>query len=245
MFSFFSKKIYLKDLMEGFCDMHSHLLWGVDDGAANQELTTKLADGLADLGCEKVYLTPHIIYGLYDNQDEASLRARFAQTEKHKRIEFRLAAEYYLDEKFMDHVASDEPLLAMGNKHLLVEYGLQSNRVTHIDELFEVSISGYNIIIAHPERYMFLCEARNMHELNKLTSRKYALQLNLLSLLGVHGKNTQHMAEELLKEERYTFVGTDTHSMKYIERFEDGELSAKLAEPLKRLINNNKEILWR
>lgn len=245
MFDFLKKKIYLRDLLEEFHDIHCHLLWGVDDGAPNQQTATHLTNELAGLGFTHIYLTPHIIYGLYDNKDEATMRTRHAEMLPHDNVEYRLAAEYFLDEKFADHLAKPEELLTMGKDWLLCEYGLQVTRAGYLDQLFEASLNGYNIIIAHPERYAFAFEARNMREVEKLTSKGYALQLNLLSLTGHHGARIKRVAEELLLEGKYTFVGSDTHSQIYVNTLREATLSTKVAEALKPIINNNKQILWK
>ena len=245
MFNFFKKRVYLRDLLEDFHDVHSHILWGVDDGAPTQESTNRMADELANLGITHAYLTPHIIYGCYGNQSEESLRARFAELTPHSKLEYRLAAEYFLDEKFMERLQQPENLLTMGERHILVEYGLQTTRAEHLDMLFEASLRGLNIVMAHPERYAFAFDGRNMWEIEKLTSKGYALQLNLLSILGENGSKVRRVAEDMLLDGRYTFVGSDTHSRHYTRTMRDGTVTPKVAEALKVLINNNKEILWK
>ena len=100
-------------------------------------------------------------------------------------------------------------------------------------------------LLVHPERYAFVCEGHNRHELEKLTARKCALQLNLLSLIGSHGDKVRKVAEDLLLAGEYTFVGSDTHSRHYTSALREGTLSPKVADALKQLITNNKEILWK
>lgn len=245
MFGFFKKKVWLRDQLEGFYDVHSHLLWGVDDGCRDEKHTREVAAELANLGFKGAYLTPHIIYGLYGNNTEQGLRARFAELPTDLPIEVRLAAEYNLDERFSDHVTSSEPMLTLGSDHLLTEFSLGTSRVdTHVGDLFEAALSGKNIIIAHPERYAFVAAEKNMRELEKLTSKGYALQLNILSLSGYHGERVQSAAEKLLLEGRYTFVGSDVHSRVYIRALREGTISPKVVAPLKELIENNKHLIW-
>lgn len=245
MFDFFVKKIRLIDLTEGFCDVHSHLLWGVDDGSSDQNETDRLASKLSSIGFEKIYLTPHIIYGLYGDQCEKSLRSRFAELKPSPNIEYRLGAEYFLDEKFISHFHSDEPMLTMGGEWLLTEYALSAQRADRLDELFEVSLSGKSIIIAHPERYAFTLNDPSRCELDKLLSRNFALQLNLLSLVGYYGPRIKAVSIEMLRKGDYTFVGSDTHSVVYTEKILGSEVPASLAEPLRRLVENNQRILWK
>lgn len=246
MFGIFKKKVYLRDQIENFYDVHSHLLWGVDDGSQDAEATTAVVTELKELGFAGAYLTPHIIYGLYGDRTEDDMRLRMQEMPSFEGFEMRLAAEYFLDENFGAHVTRSEEMLGLGNggDWVLVEYGLGAGRVSHLNELFELSLAGKNIIIAHPERYAFLAERHNMQELERLTSRNFSLQLNMLSLTGYHGEKSRRMAEELLLADEYTFVGSDTHSRVYTHAMSEGVISPKVVEPLKRLMENNRRLLW-
>ena len=245
MFDFFKKKIYLRDLLEDFHDIHSHLLWGVDDGSPTQEKSDSLADELADIGFSHAYLTPHIIYGCYGNHNEESLRQRFAEMTPHNKVEYRLAAEYFLDEKFEEHLQKPDEVLTLAGNHLLVEYGLQTTRVERLDMLFEAALQGFQIIVAHPERYAFAFDGRDMHQVEKLTNKGYAPHPTLPPLPGRNGTKVRRVAEEMSLTGRYTFVGSDTHSRHYTSALREGTLAPKVADALKQLITNNKEILWK
>ena len=126
-----------------------------------------------------------------------------------------------------------------------MEFSLGTSRVdSHLNDLFAAALEGYNIIIAHPERYAFLSEERNFHELEKLTSKGYKLQLNLLSLTGQSGDNVRRIAEEMLLRGDYTFVGSDVHSRVYTKAIREGKISPKVVEPLRELMANNQLLLW-
>lgn len=245
MFGFWRKKCWLRDQLGDFYDIHSHLLWGVDDGCRDADHTLLLDAELSELGFKGAYLTPHIIYGLYGNNTEKSLREQFCKMPEGMNLEVRLAAEYCLDEKYLTHVHSEEPMLTLGNDHVLVEFSMGTSRVDgHVNDLFETALVGKNLIIAHPERYAFLSIDRNYRELEKLTSKGYALQLNLLSLTGYHGEGARRVSEELLLKGDYTFVGSDVHSRVYTRALREGTISPKVVEPLRELMENNKKILW-
>lgn len=245
MFGIFQKKTPLREHLDGFYDIHSHLLWGVDDGCRDESHMRKVCAELVEFGFKGAYVTPHIIYGLYGNNTEQELRQRFAEMPSDLGLELRLAAEYYLDERFLEHLHSEEPMLTYGNDFLLVEFGLGVVRVEqHLNDLFEAALQGKNIVIAHPERYAFLSEERNFQALNKLTSKGYKLQLNLLSLTGLHGEKSKRVAEQLLLSGEYAFVGSDVHSRVYTKAIREGMISPKVVEPLRELMENNKRLLW-
>jgi protein-tyrosine phosphatase len=209
MFSIFKKKNYLVDLLADFHDVHSHLLWGVDDGCADQKATDHLANQLAELGFSHIYLTPHVIYGLYDNQDEKSLRERYAQMAPHPKVEYRLGAEYFLDENFMNHLNSDTPLLTLGDRWLLTEYGMGASRAGNLDALFEAQMGGYNIIIAHPERYAAI--QRDPGLADELVRMGCKLQLSTDFISGGRFGSERRPALQMLKSGLVSYLASDAH----------------------------------
>lgn len=236
----FGKKKRLSDLMVGFHDIHSHYLPGVDDGAKDADYAHHLLSRMEALGVEHIGLTPHIINGMYDNHDEEFLRREFAAFENKSGIKLHLAAEYFVDDRLLDHLSGDA--LTYANKHLLVEFALNSYAINSFQLLFDASVSGYNIILAHPERYLFLQSAPQGDVMEDIINCGYKLQLNLLSLTGYHGKQAQKLAQYLLAEERYDFVGTDTHSNAYIDMLESSSVPAKVFAKLEQLKENNKTL---
>ncbi len=86
-------------------DMHSHLLPGIDDGAASLEDSLILAQELSKLGFRKLICTPHIMGDFYKNTPEIiheklELLKR-ALIEEKIPLEVDAAAEYYIDEWFL------------------------------------------------------------------------------------------------------------------------------------------------
>lgn len=235
MFTLHSRKHYLADILDGYRDIHCHLLPGVDDGCADEERSAKLLGRMESLGVKGLYMTPHIINGAYGSRSEADMREKFAAYDNRTKVEVRLAAEYFIDDRFLEHVASSP--LAMKDNHLLCEFSLNTYSLNGLDLLFEASLAGYEIIIAHPERYRFLQEAPEGEAAEDIMRRK--LQLNLLSLTGFHGTSARRTAEKLLAAGAYTFVGTDTHTSAYLDVLEATKVSRRTFEAVAALRDNN------
>ena len=76
MFSFFKRKdknlepINFDSLV---CDMHSHLIAGIDDGSPDLETSVQIINNLQSLGFKKVITTPHIMHDFYRNTPEIIL----------------------------------------------------------------------------------------------------------------------------------------------------------------------------
>ncbi|HEV2478846.1 MAG TPA: CpsB/CapC family capsule biosynthesis tyrosine phosphatase, partial [Puia sp.] len=110
MFSFFKKKPRPGPKLESIgCDIHSHLIPGIDDGSPDMETSMLLIRGLVDLGYRKLITTPHVNSDHFRNTPEIILGGRDHVIAEIRRqgleVEFAAAAEYLIDDGFMDKLA--------------------------------------------------------------------------------------------------------------------------------------------
>jgi tyrosine-protein phosphatase YwqE len=200
-------------------DMHSHLLPGIDDGSPNMETSLQLIRGMTALGFTKLITTPHIMWDMYKNTNEVILKKldelRAAVLAEGIAVEINAAAEYFLDDYVAGLLKKNEPLLAVSSKMVLVEFSLANPSMSLKEILFEMQMQGYQPIIAHPERYIYL--ERNKEFYEELKDIGCIFQLNLLSLTNHYGKSVQELAQYLIKKEYYELVGTDLHHFRHME----------------------------
>ncbi len=216
MFSIFKKKVYPKtDLSALGCDMHSHLLPGIDDGSPDPETSFKLIQGLTDLGYKKLITTPHIMSDLYKN-DAETITSAFEMLQVGSKLTSTLftAAEYYLDDYFDDLLEENTPLLTLKGKWVLVEFSFVTAPVNLKQTLFNLQINGYQPILAHPERYLYFAEDKKKYD--ELHEAGCFFQLNLLSLTGYYGRGPLDLAEYLVKKKYIDLLGTDLHHDRHL-----------------------------
>lgn len=240
MLTLFKSKPILKDLIpDNYIDIHSHLLPGIDDGAKNLDDSLRLIKALQGFGAKQFVTTPHIIQYFYNN-DFQSIKS----TEKvfHKNLEknnisipFRAAAEYMMDESFVKLFQSGA-LLTLKDNYVLVEMSYLNPPIQLYSIIFELQVAGYIPILAHPERYTFY--HNNLDEYKKLINSGCLFQLNLLSVVGYYGAGIAKIADYLLKNGMYNFVGSDVHHDNHIAAFEK-KIIIKDTKPLIEIINNN------
>jgi len=198
--------------------MHSHLVPGIDDGSPNIEASIELIKGFDELGYRKIITTPHVLWGLYPNTTEIILK----KTEKLKEaieqaginIEFKAAAEYFIDDHFADELKKKQPLLSISGNMVLVEFSMLTPPLDLNEVLFEMQMQNYQPLLAHPERYTYLMRKKEVFD--ELKTAGCLFQLNLLSLSGYYGESVQSLAEHLLKKNYYDFAGTDLHHEKHL-----------------------------
>ena len=202
-------------------DMHSHLLPGLDDGAATLDDSLALLRALCTLGFRRLVMTPHIMGDFYKNTPDG-IRAALARLREAAAaaglgdVALECAAEYYLDEFLGHKLADGTEMLTFGGarRYLLFETSYMNEPLNLFDAIFEMQAQGYRPVLAHPERYTYLYG--RFADIEKLR-RDYGvlLQINLNSLAGYYSSAAQKVAEQLIDAQLVDFVGTDTHHLRH------------------------------
>ncbi len=241
---FFKKnKIPLNDFFsEGFVDIHSHLLPGIDDGAKNLDTSIALIQKMSSYGIKNFITTPHVLGDVYPNTPEiikSKLKKVKAALQKRgiTDISIDAAAEYMLDEQFSEYLDNDA-ILPLKDQYILVEMSYFNAPINLYELLFKIQLKGYKPVLAHPERYIFYHNDFNHYY--KLKKAGCLFQLNLLSLTDHYGKHIQKTAEKLLKENVYDFVGTDVHHENHLLLLQKISTSKNLKKLEPLLLNNTK-----
>ena len=240
MFSIFKKRgsnhIDLSDIAT---DMHSHFIPAIDDGCDNVESSVILIKGLMDLGYTRIVTTPHIISDMYKNDPEII-------GEGHKVLQkgllahdlditTRAAAEYYMDEYFESLLLADAPLLTIKDKMVLVEISFSSAPLNFKEMLFSMQMKGYQPVLAHPERYLYLAGDKLMYD--HLRDMGILFQMNILSLANYYGKTATELAHYLIKKGYIDMIGTDMHHYRHLEVLRS---SSQIMGPVKALLDTGK-----
>lgn len=200
-------------------EFHNHVLPGIDDGAKTLDESILMLRQFEALGFRKVVATPHSMGEGYVNPTEVILQLRDEVREAIRKnaiqIEFDAAAEYYFDEAFVERVGKKD-LLTVGKNFVLMELNF-SNRPNNLQEIiYKLQVSGYKLILAHPERYSFYYD-KEFESYQSLKDRGVYFQLNLGSLIGKYGEPARFTAEKMIDMEMVEFVGSDMHTPNQLE----------------------------
>ncbi|WP_308991927.1 CpsB/CapC family capsule biosynthesis tyrosine phosphatase [Mariniflexile litorale] len=240
MLHFFSKKYFLQDLLEGFVDIHNHILPGIDDGAKSVEESIDLIKRLKELGVRQFIPTPHIMQDFYPNTDETignayELLLESLNTNVLSTISINPAAEYMLDTTF-EKLLEEGNLFTLKGSYVLIEMSYFQPPINLEFLIFKIKTKGYLPVLAHPERYTFY--HNNLQYYDKLKQLGCFFQLNLLSLSDYYGTSVEKIANYLIERNLIDFVGTDTHHTTHIETLSNLVLNKKTSKKVAYLINN-------
>ena len=237
--------LFKKRLPDGFfrgaCDVHCHLLPGVDDGFHSSSKSIEALKLLERKGIATMTLTPHFMKEYPDNHREHITKVfegfRTKVEEAGIGVELHLAGEYMLDRCFLDHFNEGFLTLDKARTHVLCETSYMMYERNATSMLYDIMCAGLQPVIAHPERYEYAANKDYKHWKDK----DYKFQLNLLSLLGAYGEGAFLKSHYLLKEGLYDYVGSDMHSLEAFQRhLPQLRLKKEDIERLERLLDNNK-----
>ena len=234
MFSFFTKKEFLVDYLEGFVDIHNHILPGIDDGAKNVEESIALLKAFSEIGVKDFICTPHIMENYYPNTP-LIINKSLSELENGLRINgmeginMRAAAEHMIDSSF-ETLLEENQIMPLADNYLLIEMSYLQPSLNLMDSVEKIALKRYYPILAHPERYVFLHKKKNNYKLYR--KKGVLMQLNLLSLSEYYGKNVQKIAFELLESGLIDFLATDIHNMRQLSALKEIKLPTKLLKQL-------------
>ena len=199
MLFFKKKEILLNEVFPaGFVDIHSHLLPGIDDGAKDLENSISLISKMYSYGIKNFITTPHVLGDVYPNSTE-TIKNKLSEVRSTLKeqgfndVKIEAAAEYMIDEQFLERLEQDD-ILTLKDNFILVEMSYFNAPFNLYDILFEIQLKGYKPVLAHPERYAFY--HNDFENFYKLKKAGCVFQLNLLSLTEQYGKGVQKCSIE-------------------------------------------------
>lgn len=238
MFDFFKKKQFLVDSLEGFIDIHNHILPGIDDGSKNVGESIDLIKGFAEFGVTDFIATPHIMHNYYSNTPETIKESLMVLKNgllerKLKEVSIQAAAEHMIDDNF-ESILENGEVMPLGGNYLLVEMSYLQASINFGQALEKIRQKGYFVILAHPERYLYLHSQLGQHKAYKKQGVLY--QMNLLSLSKYYGKEVQQMAMKLLGKGLIDFAATDVHNIRQLNSLKEVQVDAKTLDLIKPIL---------
>jgi protein-tyrosine phosphatase len=220
VFNWFTKQKYTS--LDLGTDVHSHLLPNLDDGVRSFEQAEEIIQRFLSFGYTRLITTPHVMSDTYRNTTEGILKRlddlRQYLRDRNISIQIEAAAEYYLDEELIRKVEQDEPLLTFGDRFVLFETNFLSEPLNLKDFIFLASSKGYRLVLAHPERYLYL--QQNINKMEDLLSRGIYFQINISSFTGYYSKTVQSTVNKMIEREWVHLLGSDCHHIQHTKLIE-------------------------
>lgn len=195
-------------------DLHSHIIFNIDDGSPDEESTRALLRMAAATGTRHICATPHVIEA-YSCPSWELILQRTGELEKmavseHLDLRIYSGAELELNWDMLDILRKEKGAYCLGGgRYLLVELPALSIPDYTEDFWYELGLLGITPVLAHPERHEGLMS--KPERLLRWLKSGVLTQMNGGSITGRFGKTVQRHAELLLNNDLIYFLGSDAH----------------------------------
>ena len=211
-------------------DLHSHVLFGVDDGPEDLEGSLAICDAAVADGITVLAATPHVRDDHPTTPELMEERLAAVQAAFGDRL--RLVPGGEVDVAELARPADELLGFALaGNPHyLLVETPYFGWPLDFADRVFRLASAGIRAVIAHPERNPDVQERPELVE--QLVAAGALVQLTAASVDGRLGGRAEKASQQLIERGLAHLIASDSHAAVIREIGMSGAARALRDEPL-------------
>jgi len=192
-----------------FTDIHSHILYGLDDGAETREESVAMLQMAAANGTTAIVATPHANARYRFRPDVieaqvAELGALVPEIAIHRGCDFHLQVS-----NIEDAIAHPAKYTINHQSYLMVEFPEMSVFADPEGVLLRLLDVGLIPIITHPERNAVM--QRRLDDLARWVECGCYVQVTAGSCTGTFGRSVKAATESMMKRGLVHFVASDAH----------------------------------
>lgn len=228
-------------------DMHTHILYGVDDGPAEVEGTVKMLEEAQQQKITHIISTSHACHPQYD-VNATTVTAQLAELQALSQqfdIQLHRGQEIRIQPDLLELYKAGQLLTLADSRYLLLE--LPSSNVPQYTKsiVYGLLEEGVIPIIAHPERNKGIAE--KPERLERLVRAGAIAQVTAGSLSGHFGKAVQKVALDLVALNLVHTYGSDMHNTTTRPSLFNEGLDVlekkKMLDAVDMLLENNEHII--
>lgn len=203
-------------MSSNYIDIHSHVLWDIDDGSKDVDETINLCGMAWESGTSDLFVTPHLIYwqnsgDLLDERDWKCDKLSEILEEEDIDIKIHRGFEILCDDEIFE-IKYFKPYTLCGSRYILIEFDFFRTSVDDVLSWCSYLITfGLVPIIAHPERYQFFHSEEQA--IDELSQKGVLFQVNSGSAAGMFGSKVKYFAEKMINNGYADFIGSDAHDL--------------------------------
>jgi protein-tyrosine phosphatase len=200
--------------MDGYIDIHSHILPQLDDGSRSMEQTMSMLKIAYSDGIRTIIATPHFREGNITTtkqmMEDCIAKVKCEMGEDIPQINILIGSEIYYSHEVVELIKEKLIPTMAGTRYVLVEFSPVAEYSYIKNGLQQFIFEGYIPILAHVERYENL--TKDLNQIKDLIDMGAYIQVNAMSIIGEMGRTSKKIAKILLKYNWIHLVATDAHS---------------------------------
>jgi protein-tyrosine phosphatase len=191
-------------------DIHSHLIFGVDDGSSCLEESIRMIETAKKNSIDTIIATPHFQLGIFSNDRALEKYELLAERAADYGMDIRLGNEVLAEDKLINYINAIESINFVNSQRMLLELPYNASFETAARLIQKIASANIRIIIAHPERNRKII--RNFRNLiNLIHVVNCEVQIDAGSIAGVYGFLVKEAACQLLKARAVDYVASNAH----------------------------------
>ncbi len=191
-------------------DIHTHVLYGMDDGAQDLETSLAMLDMAAGNGTTDIVGTPHCNPNFEFKPALIAERVQQLNGEMDGKIRVHSGCDFHLTfDNVNDALANPTKYTIAARNYLLIELSDMVIFKSTEPDFERLQAKGIQLIITHPERNPLL--QMRMEQLEKWIDMGCYMQVTAGSLFGRFGRRAQAFAEALMDRNMVHILASDAH----------------------------------
>ncbi len=195
-------------------DIHSHIVWDVDDGSPSIEVSLEMLKIARESGTTDIVATPHMNAQFSFQPDLVRERIKELTAASGGNPRIHYGCEFHLSVNNLDLLTANPKTYTINSKQYLLLECPDNHVGKHAETILgQLLDSGIIPIIAHPERVPVL--QRDPDRLARWVDLGCLTQVTALSIIGIFGRTAASASEKFLSRGLAHVIASDAHDPSY------------------------------